>query len=105
VSWRHIRKTIRGELRAMKETKENKQMLKDIGLLMRMDKWSSAQAKKTQSYGKKADYIKLGVATGVLLNEAVKIIIPKDTTSNKPYNIVRALKEMKQYIHMKGYDK
>ena len=32
-------------------------------------------------------------------------IIPKDTTSKKPYNIVRALKEMKQYVQMKGYAK
>jgi hypothetical protein len=89
----------------MKETKENKQILKDVGLLMKMEKWSIAQAKKAQSYGKKGDYIKLSLATGVLLNEAVKIIVPKDNLSKKPYNIVRALKEMKQYVQMKGYSK
>jgi hypothetical protein len=89
----------------MKQTKENIEMLKDVGLLMKVDKWSSARAKKTQDYGKKGDYIKLGLATGILLNEAVKIIIPKDTLSKKPYNIVRALKEMKQLAHMKGYDR
>ena len=89
----------------MKQTKENTQMLKDVGLLMKMEKWATTQAKKTQSYGKKADYIKLSLSTGVLLNEAVKIIIPKPHSSGKLYNIIKELKAMKQLVHLKGYDK
>jgi hypothetical protein len=89
----------------MKQTKENKQILKDVGLLMKVEKWSLAQAKSKSIYGKKADLMKLSIESGKLLNIAVKIIIPTDPQSKKPYNIVKALKEMKQFVHLKGYDR
>ena len=86
-------------------TKEETALLKDVGFLMKMDKWSNERAKKTTNTKLKKHYHKIYIETGALINEVVKILSPKIVGDKKPYNLIKEIKMIKDIAHKKGYDK
>lgn len=89
----------------MFDTKEQQVLLKDVGFLMKVEKYTENKAKKATNTKLKRHYHKLFVETGVLMNEVVKILSPKVVGDKKPYNIIKEIKKVKEVARKKGYDK
>lgn len=86
-------------------TKEETALLKDVGFLIKVEKFANERAKKTTNTNHKKHYMKLFLDTGALMMEVVKILSPKIAGNKIQYNIRNEIKKIKDVAKKKGYDK
>ena len=86
-------------------TKEETALLKDVGFLMKVEKYVKKRAQDTNNTNHKKHYMKIFTDAGALMMEVVKILSPKIAGDKKSYNVVNEIKKLKDVAKKKGYDK